>query len=68
MSFTLTGTNLDAPSPVRWPASTSDSSAGPRQRTTRLGGAPPLGGGRTLNFQAEPRYVRSVWPTGPVDP
>jgi len=27
----------------------------------------PPGGGHTLNFQTEPRYVRPVWPAGPGD-
>jgi catechol 2,3-dioxygenase-like lactoylglutathione lyase family enzyme len=68
MSFTLTGTNLDAPD-----ASTL---AGFYQRL--LGWAVavdepgwvvlrPPGGGHSLNFQTEPRYVRPAWPAGPGD-
>lgn len=69
MSFTLTGTNLDAPDAnalagfyrrlLGWTAATEE----PGWVVLR---AP--GGGHTLNFQTEPRYVRPVWPAGPGDP
>ena len=69
MSFTLTGTNLDAP----------DASALADFYRRLLGWAiavdepgwvvlRPPGGGHTLNFQTDPRYVRPVWPAGPGDP
>lgn len=69
MSFTLTGTNLDAPD--------ANALAGFYRRLlgwTVVVDAPgwvvlrPPGGGHTLNFQTESRYVRPVWPAGPGDP
>jgi catechol 2,3-dioxygenase-like lactoylglutathione lyase family enzyme len=69
MSFTLTGTNLDA--------SDANALAGFYRRLlgwTVVVDDPgwvvlrPPGGGYTLNFQTESRYVRPVWPAGPGDP
>ena len=69
MSFTLTGTNLDAPD--------ANALAGFYRRLlgwTVAADEPgwvvlrPPGGGHTLNFQTEARYVRPVWPPGPGDP
>jgi catechol 2,3-dioxygenase-like lactoylglutathione lyase family enzyme len=69
MSFTLTGTNLDAPDAnalagfyrrlLGWTVAAEE----PGWVVLR-----PPGGGQTLNFQTEPRYVRPVWPAGPGDP
>jgi catechol 2,3-dioxygenase-like lactoylglutathione lyase family enzyme len=69
MSFTLTGTNLDAPDAnaladfyrrlLGWTVMVDD----PGWVVLR-----PPGGGHTLNFQTESRYVRPVWPVGPGDP
>ncbi len=70
MSFTLTGTNLDAP----------DAAALAGFYRQLLGWAVKVDepgwvvlqspdGGHTLNFQTEPRYVRPVWPAvAPEDP
>jgi catechol 2,3-dioxygenase-like lactoylglutathione lyase family enzyme len=69
MFFTLTGTNLDAPD--------ANALAGFYRRLlgwTVVVDEPgwvvlrPPGGGHTLNFQTESRYVRPVWPAGPGDP
>jgi hypothetical protein len=69
MFFTLTGTNLDAPDAnalagfyrrlLGWTVVVDD----PGWVVLR-----PPGGGRTLNFQTESRYIRPVWPAGPGDP
>jgi catechol 2,3-dioxygenase-like lactoylglutathione lyase family enzyme len=69
MSFTLTGTNLDAPDAtvlagfyrrlLGWAVEVDE----PGWVVLR-----PPGGGHTLNFQTEPRYVRPAWPAGPGDP
>lgn len=69
MSFTLTGTNLDAPDAARlagfyrrllgWIIEVDE----PGWVVLR-----PPGGGHTLNFQTEPRYVRPAWPAGPGEP
>jgi catechol 2,3-dioxygenase-like lactoylglutathione lyase family enzyme len=69
MSFTLTGTNLDAPDAnaladfyrrlLGWTVAAEE----PGWVVLR-----PPGGGHTLNFQTETRYVRPVWPAGPGDP
>lgn len=69
MSFTLTGTNLDAPDAgllagfyrrlLGWTTEVDE----PGWAVLR-----PPGGGSTLNFQTEQRYVRPVWPAGPGDP
>lgn len=69
MSFTLTGTNLDALDAnalagfyrrlLGWTVVVDD----PGWVVLR-----PPGGGLTLNFQTESRYVRPVWPAGPGDP
>jgi catechol 2,3-dioxygenase-like lactoylglutathione lyase family enzyme len=69
MSFTLTGTNLDAPDATMladfyrrllgWTVAADE----PGWVVLR-----PPGGGHTLNFQTEPRYVRPIWPTGPGEP
>jgi catechol 2,3-dioxygenase-like lactoylglutathione lyase family enzyme len=66
--LTVTGTNIDAPDAnaladfyrrlLGWTASTDEPG------WVIL--APP-GGGHTLNFQTEERYVRPVWPAGPGD-
>ena len=66
--LTVTGTNIDAPDAnaladfyrrlLGWAASTDEPG------WVILA---PLGGGHTLNFQTEERYVRPVWPTGPGD-
>jgi catechol 2,3-dioxygenase-like lactoylglutathione lyase family enzyme len=69
MSFTLTGTNLDAP----------DAAALADFYRRLLGWAVTAhepgwvvlqspDGGHTLNFQTEPRYARPVWPAGPGAP
>ena len=69
MSFTLTGTNLDAPDAAMladfyrrllgWTVEVDE----PGWVVLRS-----PGGGHTLNFQTEPRYVRPVWPAGPGEP
>ena len=69
MSFTLTGTNLDAPDAgelagfyrglLGWPTEVDE----PGWVVLR-----PAGGGHSLNFQTEERYVRPVWPAGTGDP
>ena len=69
MSFTLTGTNLGAPDAnaladfyrrlLGWTVAAEE----PGWVVLR-----PPGGGHTLNFQTETRYVRPVWPAGPGDP
>jgi Glyoxalase-like domain len=69
MSFTLTGTNLDAPDArmlagfyrrlLDWTVEVDE----PGWVVLR-----PPGGGHTLNFQTEPRYVRPAWPAGPGEP
>jgi catechol 2,3-dioxygenase-like lactoylglutathione lyase family enzyme len=69
MSFTLTGTNLDAPDAralagfyrrlLGWTVEVDE----PGWVVLR-----PPGGGHTLNFQTEPRYVRPIWPAGPGEP
>jgi catechol 2,3-dioxygenase-like lactoylglutathione lyase family enzyme len=69
MFFALTGTNLDAPDAnaladfyrrlLGWTAEVDE----PGWVVLR-----PPGGGHTLNFQTESRYVRPVWPAGPGDP
>lgn len=69
MSFTLTGTNLDAPNAAElagfyrrllgWSTEVDE----PGWVVLR-----PPGGGQTLNFQTEKRYVRPVWQAGPGDP
>jgi catechol 2,3-dioxygenase-like lactoylglutathione lyase family enzyme len=69
MSFSLTGTNLDAPDAgaladfyrqlLGWTVEEDE----PGWVVIR---AP--GGGHSLNFQTEPRYVRPAWPAGPGDP
>jgi hypothetical protein len=69
MSFTLTGTNLDAPDArmlagfyrrlLGWTTEVDE----PRWVVLR---SPD--GGHSLNFQTEPRYVRPVWPAGPGNP
>ncbi len=66
--LTLTGTNLDAPDAnaladfyrrlLGWTTGTE----GPGWVILR-----PPGGGFSLNFQTESRYVRPVWPAGPGD-
>jgi catechol 2,3-dioxygenase-like lactoylglutathione lyase family enzyme len=67
--LTVTGTNIDAP----------DASAlagfyrrllGYETRTEEPGWVVlrPPGGGHTLDFQTEERYVPPVWPAGPGDP
>ena len=65
--LTVTGTNIDAPDAnaladfyrrlLGWTASTDEPGWVILQ---------PPGGGHTLNFQTEERYVRPVWP-GPGD-
>jgi catechol 2,3-dioxygenase-like lactoylglutathione lyase family enzyme len=69
MFFALTGTNLDAPDAnalagfyhrlLGWTVAVDDPGWVVLQ---------PPGGGHTLNFQTESRYVRPVWPAGPGDP
>jgi hypothetical protein len=69
MSFTLTGTNLDAPDAsmlagfyrrlLGWTTEVDE----PGWVVLR-----PPGGGHSLNFQTESRYVRPVWPAGPGEP
>jgi catechol 2,3-dioxygenase-like lactoylglutathione lyase family enzyme len=69
MSFTLTGTNLDAPDAgelagfyrrlLGWSTDVDE----PGWVVLR-----PAGGGHSLNFQTEERYVRPVWPARPGDP
>ncbi|MBV9379675.1 MAG: VOC family protein [Streptosporangiaceae bacterium] len=66
--FTLTGTNLDAPDANKladfyrrllgWTVHIDE----PGWVVLR-----PPGGGHSLNFQTEPRYVRPAWPAGPGD-
>jgi catechol 2,3-dioxygenase-like lactoylglutathione lyase family enzyme len=66
--LTLTGTNIDAPDAnaladfyrelLGWTTGVEE----PGWVILR-----PPGGGHTLNFQTEPRYVRPVWPAGPGD-
>jgi catechol 2,3-dioxygenase-like lactoylglutathione lyase family enzyme len=65
----LTGTNIDAPD-ANALADFYRRLLGWNTRTEEPGWvvlAPP-GGGHTLNFQTETRYVRPVWPAGPGDP
>ena len=67
--LTVTGINIDAPDAntladfyrrlLGWTTSTEE----PGWVILR----PPGGGGQSLNFQTEPRYVRPVWPAGPGD-
>lgn len=69
MSFTLTGTNLDAPDAAAlagfyrrllgWTVAAEE----PGWVVLR-----PPGGGHTLNFQTETRYVRPAWPARPGEP
>jgi catechol 2,3-dioxygenase-like lactoylglutathione lyase family enzyme len=69
MSFTVTGTNLDAPDAnalagfyrrlLGWTVEVDE----PGWVVLR-----PPQGGHTLNFQTEPRYVRPVWPACPGEP
>jgi catechol 2,3-dioxygenase-like lactoylglutathione lyase family enzyme len=69
MSLKLTGTNLDAPDAavlaefyrrlLGWTVEVDE----PGWVVLR-----PPGGGYTLNFQTESRYVRPVWPAGPGEP
>jgi catechol 2,3-dioxygenase-like lactoylglutathione lyase family enzyme len=64
----LTGTNIDAPD-ANALADFYRRLLGWTTRTDEPGWvvlAPP-GGGHTLNFQTEARYVRPVWPAGPGD-
>ena len=66
--LTVTGTNIDAPDAnaladfyrrrLGWTASTDEPGWVILQ---------PPGGGHTLNFQTEERYMRPVWPAGPGD-
>ncbi len=65
----LTGTNIDAPD-ANALADFYRRLLGWTTRTEEPGWvvlAPP-GGGHTLAFQTETRYVRPVWPAGPGDP
>jgi catechol 2,3-dioxygenase-like lactoylglutathione lyase family enzyme len=67
--LTVTGTNIDAPD-ANALAGFYRRLLGWTTRTEEPGWvilAPP-GGGHTLNFQTEQRYVRPVWPAGPGDP
>ena len=69
MSFTVTGTNLDAPDAAKladfyrrllgWTVAADE----PGWVVLR-----PPGGGHTLNFQTEPNYVRPAWPAHPGEP
>jgi catechol 2,3-dioxygenase-like lactoylglutathione lyase family enzyme len=69
MSFALTGTNLDAPDApalgdfyrrlLGWSVEVDE----PGWVVLR-----PPGGGHSLNFQTESRYVRPTWPAGPGEP
>ncbi len=69
MSFTLTGTNLDAPDAgelagfyrrlLGWSTEVDE----PGWVVLR-----PTGGGHSLNFQTEKHYVPPVWPASPGDP
>lgn len=69
MPFTLTGTNLDAPDAslladfyrrlLGWTVAVDE----PGWVVLR-----PPGGGHSLNFQTEPRYIRPVWPAGLGEP
>ena len=64
----LSGTNIDAPDAnaladfyrrlLGWTTGTEE----PGWVILR-----PPGGGPSLNFQTEPRYVRPIWPAGPGD-
>ena len=66
--LTVTGTNIDAPDAnaladfyrrlLGWTTSTEE----PGWVILR-----PPGGGTSLSFQTEDRYVRPVWPAGPGD-
>jgi catechol 2,3-dioxygenase-like lactoylglutathione lyase family enzyme len=66
--LTLTGTNIDGPDAnaladfyrrlLGWVTATEE----PGWVILR-----PPGGGSSLNFQTESRYVRPVWPAGPGD-
>jgi catechol 2,3-dioxygenase-like lactoylglutathione lyase family enzyme len=69
MTFTLTGTNLDAPD--------AGALAGfyrqlfgltVREQSPGWVVLEPPGGGHTLNFQTERNYVRPAWPAAPGDP
>jgi catechol 2,3-dioxygenase-like lactoylglutathione lyase family enzyme len=65
----LTGTNIDAPD-ANALADFYRRLLGWSTRTDEPGWvvlAPP-GGGHTLNFQTESRYVRPAWPAGPGEP
>ena len=69
MSYTLTGTNLNAPDAAKladfyrrllgWNVAADE----PGWVVLR-----PPGGGHSLNFQTEPHYVRPVWPAKPGEP
>jgi catechol 2,3-dioxygenase-like lactoylglutathione lyase family enzyme len=69
MSFTLTSTNLDAPDAAAL-ADFYRRLLGWTVRTEEPGWVvlESPGGGHRLNFQAEPHYVRPVWPAAPGQP
>jgi Glyoxalase-like domain len=69
MSFTSTGTNLDAPDATIL-AGFYRRLLGRAVEVNEPGWVVlrPPHGGHTLNFQTEPRYVRPVWPAGPGEP
>jgi catechol 2,3-dioxygenase-like lactoylglutathione lyase family enzyme len=67
--LTVTGTNIDAPD-ANALADFYRRLLGFETRTEEPGWVVlrPPGGGHTLNFQTEERYVPPVWPAGPGDP
>jgi catechol 2,3-dioxygenase-like lactoylglutathione lyase family enzyme len=67
--LTVTGTNLDAPD-ANALADFYRRLLGYETRTEEPGWVVlrPPGGGHTLNFQTEERYVPPVWPAGAGDP
>jgi catechol 2,3-dioxygenase-like lactoylglutathione lyase family enzyme len=66
--LTMTGTNIDAPD-ARVLADFYRRLLGFQTRTEEPDWVVlrPPGGGQTLSFQTEERYVRPVWPAGPGD-
>jgi catechol 2,3-dioxygenase-like lactoylglutathione lyase family enzyme len=67
--LTVTGTNIDAPD-ANALADFYRRLLGFQTRTEEPGWVVlrPPGGGHTLNFQTEERYVPPVWPAGPAGP
>ena len=68
-TLAVTGTNIDAPD-ANGLADFYRRLLGWTARTDEPGWVvlQPPGGGHTLSFQTEDRYLRPVWPAGPGDP